>query len=61
TGKLISGKMSLGVLIMEITPNKKITNAMTINVLGRLRANLTISSIFSGFQTLINKTEFLVF
>src|SRR6266480_2864566 len=38
----ISGKMSVGVFLIETTPSSKIKSAITTNVYGRRRASLTI-------------------
>src|SRR5438552_15668581 len=38
----ISGKMSVGVFLIDTTPSSKISSAITTNVYGRLSASLTI-------------------
>src|SRR5262245_23026288 len=38
----ISGKMSVGVILMDVMPSNKMSSAITTNVYGRRRANLTI-------------------
>src|SRR4029077_16792662 len=38
----ISGKMSVGVVLIDVMPSNRISSAITTNVYGRRRANLTI-------------------
>src|SRR6266853_3897699 len=42
TGMSISGKISVGVSLIDVTPSNKMSSAITTNVYGRRRANLTI-------------------
>src|SRR5216683_3040212 len=42
TGMSISGKMSVGVFLIDVMPSNKISSAITTKVYGRRRANLTI-------------------
>src|SRR6267143_5704127 len=42
TGMSISGKMSVGVFLMDATPSNKMSSAITTNVYGRRSASLTI-------------------
>src|SRR6266436_2357601 len=42
TGMSISGKISVGVFLIDATPRSKMSSAITTNVYGRRSANLTI-------------------